>query len=415
MKIISKIRKPNLLIFGFVLVTCVFSYGQITDSLPKVETSGPNPAPPTQVKAHDTRNDAGKSITVEWTLSTIDVSDVAVLRGYEIYRSGKSDTMFENIGFALTGKTSYDDTTQDGKKYYYYVRAVSPTGYADSEIVGPANSKPQWFNTDRTNILILAVLFGFLIIWYIERAKKGEKLFIRKIAGLEAIDDAVGRATEMGRPILFSFGLGGITDIVTIAALSILGKIAKKSAEYQTTLLVPNYDPIVMTAAQETVKQSYTEAGRPDLYNESHISFLTTDQFGYAAGVDGIMMREKPGAVFWQGYFFAESLILAETGHTIGAIQIAGTTAITQLPFFIAACDYTLIGEEMYAASCYLKPDPQMLGSLKGEDFAKIVIVGIIVIAAIVGTLGVLKVPGFNKIFDYINDLFGQMRMIFGR
>jgi hypothetical protein len=385
-----------------LLLTCALSFAQ-------------NPTPPTQVKARDTRNDAGKSITVKWTLSTTDVSDVAVLRGYEIYRSEKPDTMFENIGFALTGKTSYDDTTQDGKKYYYYVRAVSPTGYADSEIVGPASSKPQWFNTDRTNILILAVLFGFLIIWYIERAKKGEKLFIRKIAGLEAIDDAVGRATEMGRPILFSFGLGGITDIVTIAALSILGKIAKKSAEYQTTLIVPNYDPIVMTAAQETVKQSYTEAGRPDLYNESHISFLTTDQFGYAAGVDGIMMREKPGAVFWQGYFYAESLILAETGHTIGAIQIAGTTAITQLPFFIAACDYTLIGEEMYAASCYLKPDPQMLGSLKGEDFAKIVNVGIIVIAAIVGTLAVLKVPGFSKIFDYINDLFGQMRMIFGR
>jgi hypothetical protein len=416
MRIFSKVKKLNLLIISFVLATGTISYAQITDSLPKAEPTGPNPAPPTQVKAHDTRNDAGKSVTVEWTLSTTDVSDVAVLRGYEIYRSEKPDTMFENIGFALCGKTSYDDnTTRDGKKYYYYVQAVSPTGYADSEIVGPASAKPQWFNTDRTNILILAVLFGFLIIWYIERAKKGEKLFIRKIAGLEAIDDAVGRATEMGRPILFSFGLGVITDIVTIAALSILGKIAKKSAEYQTTLLVPNYDPIVMTAAQETVKQAYTEAGRVDLYNESHISFLTTDQFGYAAGVDGIMMREKPGAVFWQGYFYAESLILAETGHTIGAIQIAGTTAITQLPFFIAACDYTLIGEEMYAASCYLKPDPQMLGSLKGEDFAKIVIVGIIVIAAIVGTLVVLKAPGTGKIFDYINDLFGSMRMIFGQ
>jgi hypothetical protein len=400
--IFSKIGKSHLVIVACTLVTCVLSYAQ-------------NPASPTEVKAYDTRNDAGKSITIEWTLSTTDINDVAVLRGYEIYRSEKPDTMFENVGFALTGKTSYDDnTTQDGKKYYYYLRAVSPTGNADSEIVGPVSSKSQWFNTDRTNILILAVLFGFLIIWYIERAKKGEKLFIRKIAGLEAIDDAVGRATEMGRPILFSFGLGGITDIVTIAALSILGKIAKKSAEYQTTLLVPNYDPIVMTAAQETVKQAYIEAGRPDLYNESHIPYLTTDQFGYAAGVDGIMMREKPGAVFWQGYFFAESLILAETGHTIGAIQIAGTTAITQLPFFIAACDYTLIGEEMYAASCYLKPNPQMLGSLKGEDFAKIVNVGIIVIAAIVGTLSVLKVPGFSKIFDYINDLFGTMRMILG-
>lgn len=384
----------------------------ITLANPKVQVV----APPTEVKAYDTRNDAGKSITIEWKLSSSDVGDVAVLKGYEIYRAARLDTIFENIGFVLCGKNSYDDnSTQDGRQYYYYVRAIAPTGYADSEIIGPVSSQAQWFNTDRTNTLILTILFGFLIIWYIERAKKGEKLFIRKIAGLDAIDDAVGRATEMGRPILFSFGLGVITDIVTIAALSILGKIAKKSAEYQTKLLVPNFDPIVMTAAQETVKQAYIEAGRPDLYNETHIPYLTTDQFGYAAGVDGMMMREKPGAVFWQGYFFAESLILAETGHTIGAIQIAGTTAITQLPFFIAACDYTLIGEEMYAASCYLKPDPQMLGSLKGEDFAKIVTIGIVVIGAIIGTLATVKISGFEKLFAYINDLFGQMRMIFGQ
>lgn len=407
----SVYKSPNknqksqvLLIFvSFALIFLTFSFAQ-------------NPEPPTNLKAYDTRNDAGKSISIEWTLSSTDIGDVAVLNGYEIYRSEKPDTAFENIGFTLCGKNTYDDNTvEDGKKYFYYVRAISSAGYTDSEIVGPVSSKAQWFNTDRLNILIMAVLFGFLIIWYIERAKKGQKLFIRKITGLDAIDDAVGRATEMGRPILFSFGLSYITDIVAIAALSILGKIAKKSAEYQTTLLVPNYDPIVMTAAQETVKQAYNEAARPDLYNESNISYLTSDQFGYAAGVDGIMMREKPGAVFWQGYFFAESLILAETGHTIGAIQIAGTTAITQLPFFIAACDYTLIGEEMYAASCYLKPDPQMLGSLKGEDLAKLFNVVIIAIAAIIGTIAFFKVPIFDKIFNYIYDFFGSMRMILGR
>lgn len=111
MKIFSKVKKLNLLIISLVLAAGAISYGQITDSLPKVEPAGPNPAPPTQVKARDTRNDAGKSITVEWTLSAIDVEDVAVLKGYEIYRSEKPDTMFENIGFALCGKTSYDDNT----------------------------------------------------------------------------------------------------------------------------------------------------------------------------------------------------------------------------------------------------------------------------------------------------------------
>jgi len=65
------------------------------------------------------------------------------------------------------------------------------------------------------------------------------------------------------------------------------------------------------------------------------------------------MLREKPAANFFMGMFYAESLILAETGNRTGAIQIAGTDADTQLPFFITACDYTLMGEELYAASAY--------------------------------------------------------------
>jgi hypothetical protein len=282
-----------------------------------------------------------------------------------------------------------------------------------SETVGPAKSGAQWFHTRRLNFLLVALLFGVVLILYIERAKKG-KMFVRRIAGLDAIEDAVGRATEMGRPILFSFGLSVLNDVTTMAALSIFGRVARKAAEYATPLLCPNSDPLVMTAARETAKQAYTEAGRPDLYNETNISFLTGDQFGYAAGVDGMVMRDRPGAVFWQGYFYAEALILAETGHSVGAIQIAGTTSIEQLPFFVVACDYTLIGEEMFAASSYLNPEPQMMGSLKGEDFLKAVIMVLLIVLALVGTIGViLSTAGgpsaLSQMFDKIVNWFQEV------
>jgi hypothetical protein len=71
------------------------------------------------------------------------------------------------------------------------------------------------------------------------------------------------------------------------------------------------------------------------------------------------------------GYFFAESLILAETGQSVGAIQIAGQADPTQLPFFVVTCDYTLIGEELYAASAYLSREPVLLGSIRGQDIYK--------------------------------------------
>ena len=53
------------------------------------------------------------------------------------------------------------------------------------------------------------------------------------------------------------------------------------------------------------------------------------------------------------------------------AIQIAGTDMVTQLPFFIVACDYTLIGEELYAAGAYMGGDPKLTGGLKGQDWCK--------------------------------------------
>jgi hypothetical protein len=90
------------------------------------------------------------------------------------------------------------------------------------------------------------------------------------------------------------------------------------------------------------------------------------------------------------GAFFAESLILAETGNTIGAIQVAGTAMPAQLPFFVAACDYTLIGEEFFAASAYLSGEPDQLGSLKGQDIGKVIVFIGIVIGAGLLTLGTL-------------------------
>ncbi|MFO7651491.1 MAG: fibronectin type III domain-containing protein [bacterium] len=356
-------------------------------------------APPGAVTVLDAPNDAGRAINVTWTAPA---AESVAPSGYRVLRSTSPDSGFVEVSLEPATSLEYQDgDTRDNTPYYYRVVALYPADSAAAEPAGPVKSSAQWFRTPQLNVLVALVIICAVFIVYFIRARRGAKMFVRKIAGLDAIDDALGRATEMGRPILFSFGLGYITDLPVIAALPLLRKIAAKSAEYSTRLIVPNSDPIVMTAAQETVKEAYTEAGRPDFYNADNVSFLTSDQFGYAAGVDGIIVRDKPGAIFWLGYFYAESLIMAETGHSVGAIQIAGTTETTQLPFFVAACDYTMIGEEIFAASCYLKPEPIMLGSLKGEDLLKITLVVITLIIAGLGTAAsIVKSPALQTVVD---------------
>ena len=356
--------------------------------------------PPEAVKACDRPNDAGKCILLSWKLSP----DDAGLKSYDIVRTdafGK-DTV---VGSVPSGIGSFtDESVQDNVRYTYRVVARQDSLRAESVASGIAVSRAQWFNKARVNVLVALVIFSFLVFYFIRHARAGRKLFIRRIAGLDAVEEAVGRATEMGRPILYVPGLAGISQISTIAALNILSEVAKKTAKYGTDLLVPNRDPIVYTVALEMVKEAYTEVGRPDMFKKENVFFVSDNQFAYAAAVDGMMVREKPATNFFMGMFWAESLILAETGAATGAVQIAGTDSVHQLPFFITACDHTLIGEELYAASAYLSRDPLLLGSLKGQDWGKVVILAVLVAGSILLVLSGIKGLSFlHVIYSFFN------------
>ena len=242
------------------------------------------------------------------------------------------------------------------------------------------------FDFGKSSFAIITVVICGTVIVCTELARHGKPFYVRPIAGLRAMEEAVGRATEMGKPMLFVPGLEDIKEIDTVAGLMVLSSVAKMAAEYDTPLEVPTARTLVMTAAREAVQAAAIAAGRPDYYNEERIYYVTEEQFGYVASVCGWMNREKPAACFYLGKFFAESLILAETGNSVGAIQVAGTAETTQLPFFVAACDYTLLGEELFAASAYLSGEPAQLGMVKGQDFGKLAAIVLILIGCALAT-----------------------------
>ncbi|OYV03277.1 hypothetical protein CGW93_01640 [candidate division bacterium WOR-3 4484_18] len=340
-------------------------------------------APPTNIIAKDAPWDAGNKVIITWRPS-IDKDSLAY---YEIWRATPPFTKYERIGIIGSTDSLYEDhailedtvvihEVTPGKQYRYKLRGVTPDGRFTilSEPSNIAIPRIQAFNIYRLNVLIAFILFTALFLYSIERSKRGFKFFIRRIPGLDALDEAVGRATEMGKPVLYSSGLNPIDSISTIASMCILGEVARKIARYESRLIVPNIDPIVMTVAQEVVKEAYLSEGKPHLYREDDVFFLAAQQFPYAAGISGIMVRERPATNLFIGYFYAESLILAEAGNMSGAIQVAATDAIMQLPFFVAACDYTIIGEELYAASAYLSGRPDLVATIKTEDWFKMIL-----------------------------------------
>ena len=314
---------------------------------------------------------------------------------------------WQSLGIIPPTETSYQATgLEKNRRYIFAVRAIG----ADKSLSamtppsGPVVPEAAWFNLSKLPLLIALCLISFAVLLFVVLARGGMPMKIRTIAGLKAVDEAVGRATEMGRSILYINGIQDMDDLQTVAGVTVLGRVSKTAAEYDAKIEVPTSRSLVMTAARETVQSSYFSAGRPDAYNPDLIYYVTDEQFGFVAYVSGMMTREKPAACFYMGSFFAESLILAETGNSVGAIQIAGTANPSQLPFFVAACDYTLIGEEFFAASAYLSGQPDQLGSLKGQDIGKMlaglfIIVGVVLatIQAITGSSGLEDAVAYLK------------------
>ncbi|MDI6807949.1 MAG: fibronectin type III domain-containing protein [Candidatus Eisenbacteria bacterium] len=346
--------------------------------------------PPTNVVAKDTPGDAGRSITATWNKSSDDIEG-GIVSHYKVFRQSAVEKGWKEIAEVPKGLQSIEDTSvADGVKYYYRVSAVDNAGGVAESFPSPAaSSEGNWFNTRRINVLSMLILFFLLVILFMERAKRGLSLFVRKIAGFQAIEEAIGRATEMGRPVLYVPGIDDANNIQTIYSMVILNNVAKMVAKYETPLIVPVCRAFVLPLAEETVRQGYLDAGRPDAYNADNIRYLSDEQFAFTAAVDGIMLRERPAANLFFGSFFAESLILAETGASTGAIQVAGTANIHQLPFFVVACDYTLIGEEFFAATAYLSKEPKLIGTLKGSDWMKLFIIILLVIGSAFETIGI--------------------------
>ncbi|MBZ0266626.1 hypothetical protein K8I85_00585 [bacterium] len=350
------------------------------------------PPRPLAADARDTPNDAGRSITVTWKFA----EGVAPAGEITVERLATDGSAVE-VGIVPAEELRFEDApSAEGKTgppdripFAYRLTVRDDSTAARPIVTATALAKPQLFNTNRLNVLlILGTLFAFVLynVWAASRG--AANFYIRRLAPVDAMEEAIGRATEMGRPVLYVPGIEDVEDIQTIASMLILERVAEKTARYDVRLEVPTRTPFVLAVADEVVRTGCTAAGRPDAYRPDSVRYISSEQFAYCAGVNGIILREKPAANFYLGRFFAESLIFAETGFAAGSIQIAGTAEVTQLPFFIAACDYTLIGEEFFAASAYLSQDPSLLSTLKAADWAKVVLVTALLVGTILESMG---------------------------
>jgi hypothetical protein len=243
------------------------------------------------------------------------------------------------------------------------------------------------------NISTLALLIVSLALYvYYQQVSSQKKVDVRRFPAIDAIEEGIGRAVEMGRPVHFTTGssgdLSGSNAPPQMAGITALDYVAKMSSERGAKLIASICKPDVYVVADATAREAYVSTGHITDYQEDTVRFLGGSQFGYASAVMGTFQRETPACNIMIGAFAASSLIFAETASKVGAFQIAGTQNPSQIPFFVVASDYALIGEEIYALDAYLSKTPELVNSLGSEDIIKLVIAIFSLIGAITASMG---------------------------
>jgi hypothetical protein len=244
---------------------------------------------------------------------------------------------------------------------------------------------------DAGKMLDLVTLAGiWAVALYLIYSKK--EIWIRRLPALDFIEEAVGRAAEMGRPVVcqgFGSGNSGMQSSIApqiMAGLAVLGHAARICARHGTMIIASMRSSSVVPVADEVLRTAYRLEGKLDEYlanREEHLPWLQTQ-----ASMVALILRAKPATGILIGAFWHESVQVAEAFGSVGAVQIGGTGRLYQIPFFAAICDMNLIGEEIYAVSAYINQTPQMLASMATQDYFKAAGIVFIILGTIMATLG---------------------------
>jgi len=241
------------------------------------------------------------------------------------------------------------------------------------------------------------ILGSAVILLFMRFARRGRTWTLRRVPGLDAIEEAVGRCTELKRPLHYNAGLAnvrGATAAETMAAINVLSYVSALCAKHDTQMIVTccNYEQLPYL--EEAVQTAFAAAGKtvPDDY----VRYVGAGQGQLSIAAQGIFEREKIAANIMMGGYDEEAVSIAEKGYRVGAMGIGGTARMGQVAILAAVMDYTLIGEELYAAGAYVSGDPVQVASVAGADLPKIAGMLLILIGLVLQNFGLPYVKWLN-------------------
>jgi hypothetical protein len=217
-------------------------------------------------------------------------------------------------------------------------------------------------STLRFDVVTTLVVLGVLLVFLQLVARPVSRWVTRDAGGLGGVGRAMALAAESGTDAVVSLGGGGLirsTDslarLQTLAALPILGHVARAAARSGVSLRVLTNDPLAAVLAAATVDASHEATATPERVGRSRTIYVGE---GRAPGAGlALSAAARPAAAVAVGSLREEAqLYLEGLGGTAGTLH-AGTAEWSQLTAPLLSGTGALIGPELYQAPADLRSE----------------------------------------------------------
>jgi hypothetical protein len=240
-------------------------------------------------------------------------------------------------------------------------------------------------------------------LYYLWQGIQGKTYKVRLLPQIQAIDDAIDRAVEMGRPVWACPGgvsrFSGTLVDMTIVGLNVMRYVIKKSLQKGAAIkcICP-----CKTGSQPIIDGIYREQcvaqGKPEAYSRDNDYYWGDGVRSWNLGVMTAVEDDNPALFVDVGAWTSDCDLTGNAWvREVGGIVIAGTMRWHHQGVMALISDYPLFISEIHGAGAYASEDPKVLATVMSADIlallevAMLLVIGVAVAAGITSTDGIFK------------------------
>ncbi len=246
--------------------------------------------------------------------------------------------------------------------------------------------------------LVLIVTFLFVIgaLVFVRRQLGGDNqpFVLRTITAYQALRQQAGMAVESGRRPLLTLGRGPLhtpAGPASVAGMHILQDLAQASGSGRLGPYVTVGSATLLPIAQDGLRTAADRRGQPLAFHPDDVHFIADESFPfvYAAGTAETIGRNESGNTIAVGRFGTELAIIGEAAIRNEHQPILGSDDSSAIAIAFAYTQDSLWGEEIFAASAYLRHSASQLASVRVQDVLRWLVAAILILTALLQLLGV--------------------------